>query len=408
MASREAGYPPRAPGGKRMTAPARVLFFLPSLGAYRDRVQLLMEVSRGVERLVLLVGVADAGLDASGYNHFRLVEVGFRRGLRPLNMLRSRVLAARLIRSESINVVHDTFCTLLPLLFAKRRYRGVRFCASTFVDMAWRLRYVWGDTPLWRKLRSRGKLTMYVNRLLERMWVARADRVIVQAPGLVPRLLESNRIPESRVAVVTNNVDVNRWAPADRAREARSQSGPLRMLFLGGIGPTRGAPAMLETVKLLTDRGVPATLTVAGSWEMDAETGFRSSTRRLGIEDRVSVAGRLSPEGVLEAFRSHDVFLYQTINDGSPRIVLEAMASGMAIIASHHPGIDVLDPEGHAISFTDFGDAEHMAELAAGFCEHPERLQKKGRKAREIAVERFNSRAVAGQYVDFYGRILSA
>ena len=84
-----------------------------------------------------------------------------------------------------------------------------------------------------------------------------------------------------------------------------------------------------------------------------------------------------------------------------------AMAAGMAIIASHHPGIDVLDPEENASSFTRFGDSDHIAKLAAGFCEHRELLREKGRRAREIAVERFNSRAVAAQYVDFYSRVVS-
>ena len=91
-----------------MTAPTRVLFFLPSLRAYRDRVQLLMEVSRGVELFVLLVGIADGELDVLGHDRFRVVQVGFKRGQRPLNKLRASVLAARLVHSESINVVHDT------------------------------------------------------------------------------------------------------------------------------------------------------------------------------------------------------------------------------------------------------------------------------------------------------------
>ena len=389
-----------------MTAPARVLFFLPSLQAYQDRAQLLMEVSRGVERLVLLVGIADKELEVSGYDRFRLVEVGFRRGLRPLNMLRASLLAARLIRSESINVVHDTFYTLLPLLPARRLLR-VTFCASVFADVGWRLRYVWGDTPLWRKLRSRGKLVTYANRLLERMWVARSDRIVVQAPGLVERIVELNSVPESRVAVLRNSVDLDYWAPADEMTAARAQGEPLRILFVGGIGPTRGGPAMLEAVKLLTERGVPARLTIVGGWELDAESGFRSAISRLGIEDRVSITGRLSRERVLEAFRSHDVFLYQTINDGSPRIVLEAMACGMAIIASHHPGIDVLDPDGHAVSFTRFGDAERIAELAAGFLERPEQLREKGSEARAIAMDRFNHREVATEYVGFYAHALS-
>jgi len=390
-----------------MTAPARVLFFLPSLQAYQDRAQLLMEVSRGVERLVLLVGIADKELDVSGYDGFRLVEVGFRRGLRPLNMLRASLLAARLIRNESINVVHDTFCTLLPLLFARKRYPGVTFCASVFANEGWRLRYVWGDTPLWRKLRSRGKLAMYANRLLEGMWVARSDRVVVQAPGLVERIAEFNPIPESRVAVLRNSVDLDYWAPAYGMTAARAQGEPLRILFVGGIGPTRGGPAMLEAVKLLTERGVPARLTVVGGWELDAESGFRSAISRLGIEDRVSVSGRLSRERILETFRSHDVFLYQTINDGSPRIVLEAMACGMAVIASHHPGIDVLDPDGDAVSFTRFGDAERIAELASGFLERPDLLRAKGRNARAIAMGRFNHREVAAEYVSFYAHALS-
>jgi len=385
-----------------------VLFFLPSIAAYRDRVQLMMEVSRGLRSLTLVVGIVDQEIDTSDYPAFEIVDAGFKPRQRPLNLWKVNRLISRLISERSVDIVHDTFGNLIPLMFRKSRYPGVTFLTSLFQNEGWRLKYVWGDVPLHRKLFSWSTATMYMNRLFERAVIKRSDYVIVQAPRLIERVTEFNDVPTSKIRILTNNVDVDEWSPlSDSSAPTHSGSEDLQILFVGGIGRTRGVPTMIDAVSLLARRGIGATLTLVGSPEPNAVQELSDQANNLGISDRIIFAGRMSREQVRAAFSNYELFLYLTINDGSPRIILEAVSTGIPIIATRHPGIEVIDPDGSVISYAGPDDAEAVAGLVTDFINDRTGWEEKVITGRRIAEERFGSEHVARQYVDLYQELVN-
>jgi glycosyltransferase involved in cell wall biosynthesis len=367
---------------------------------------MLGEVARNTDRFIFLIGRDDGLSEIPDVDDLDFVLASFGRGGRVANLWRANRIASRLIKNERINVVHDTFGNLLPLMYMKRRFPDVSFCTSLFNLVGWRARHVWGDMPLHRLLRSRGGALMFANHWVEHRTVNRADHVIVQAPGLIPRLREYADVPDERLEVITNNVDTEFWHPqADRIAYGKDHS-ELRLLYIGGIGPSRGGPAMLDMMARLVGDGINVKLTIIGGWERYAEEMIRERVQELNIGDRVSFPGRVTREGVRDAFHENDLFVYQTINDGSPRIVLEAMASGIPILASHHPGTDVLDPDQEIINFTDYSDVPQMVESVTNFVNDPSTRWKRADHGREVAVEKFSPGAVAQQYIDLYERVL--
>jgi len=366
-----------------------------------------MEVSNLVDRLLLLVGTADLDLPLSDFPRFSLEEVGFHRGVRPVNMIKASIVASQIAKRESLNIIHDSFATLAPLLLIKRRYPDIKFVVSQYANEEWRLHHVWNGIPLYRHLLSRGSWKMYVGRLGEKVVLPRTDRVVVQAPGLVPRILQSNRLNPSNVSVITNSVDHLIWAPAG-SRPTRSASQPIRLLFVAPLGITRGAPAVLEAFSKMIRKGMHATLTLSGQEEPFSKGIVDAVIEREDLDRHIERRERLSKAELLEAFHTHDILLYQTINDGSPRTVLEAMASGIPIIASHHPGIDVMDPDGKAISFTHYGDIEAMVSLVEDYAKSPEAWHERAIQGRSIIEDLFTPRAVAKQYASMYEKLLSS
>jgi glycosyltransferase involved in cell wall biosynthesis len=166
---------------------------------------------------------------------------------------------------------------------------------------------------------------------------------------------------------------------------------------------------MFEALRILKERNVPALLTMAGGpqWERFSGRYLESLLDQGDLRKSVKRVGRLSSDELLLAFHSHDLFLYQTMNDGSPRIVLEAMASGIPIIASHHPGIDVLDPGQKAIGFTEYGDAAKIADLIEDYMSNHVPWWERAAEGRRIVETRFTKVVGAAQYVDLYDRLLS-
>ena len=111
----------------------RVIFFLPTISGYMDRVNLLMEASDQIEHMTLIVGSLDRPVDCSNHQNFKMIEIGFKRRMRPLNMWKSSRIAQNILREQDADVVHDTMGMLYPLFRKKNDYPQVRFVTSFFM-----------------------------------------------------------------------------------------------------------------------------------------------------------------------------------------------------------------------------------------------------------------------------------
>lgn len=383
----------------------RLLFFLPNISAYRDRTRLLMEVSRGLDRLILMVGQLDEDVDTTSYPNLRVVPVGFRRGNRPYNLARASWLAVRAIKNERISVVHDTFGTLLSLFFVKKPYPHVKFVESFYFLSGWRLRHVWNDVPTWKLFSNRSKAMLYPNAMVEQLACRFADNVVVQAPGLIDQLLEYTTIPRTKVSVLTNNVDSSYWNVGQDKPRHRPAKSPVRLLFIGSsIARTRGALHLIEAVRAARDRSISVALTMmGGKWEWFTREPVQTLINKYGLQEQIRVVdSRVAQAEVRSAFWNHDLFVYQTMNDGSPRVVLEALASGLPVIASHHPGIDVIDPTGEFIAFTNYGDVPHIVAWIQDYAQNHSAWQERAHLGHQRITGRFSTPVVARQYVSFY------
>ena len=383
----------------------RVLFFLPNVSGYVDRVQLLSHVSDRVGLLILLIGDLDSLVSEEGHPNLLIREVGAIKGIFPLNSWRASSKAARFISERHLDIVHDTFGTLLPLFRRKARYPQVKFVTSYFVSNGLRLRTTWAGSSSFRNVRFlRQTVRMYLGRWLERQIGRATDEVVLQAPGLAEEFLVDLEIGDSDVSVLTNNVDTGFWHPGNRNR---STDGPLRLMFAGGIDRTRGVPNLVDAVAELQSRGVNARLTIAGTWGPGVRTALLGQIGLRALSDVVELSGRLSRTELRDAFRSSDLFVYPTSNEGSPRVVLEALSTGLPVIATRHPGIVVLDPEDQFIEFLDSTNPVNIADKILEAASDSRRLLSRSTAGRDAAVRRFSTEAVADEYANYYGRLVT-
>jgi glycosyltransferase involved in cell wall biosynthesis len=368
-----------------------------------DRVKLLMEASDQIEHLTLIVGLLDRSVDCSNHQNFEIIEIGFKRRMRPLNMWKSSRVAENILREQDADVVHDTMGMLYPLFRKKSDYPQVRFVTSFFILFGWRLSHVWHKYSTFHLLTATSTAMMYPNRWLERRMAQMADHVVLQAPGLTDHLVSDVPSARNKTHVITNNVDAEFWTPSPR----RMSNERLNLLFVGGVDHSKGFFVLLDTMAELRNRGVDAILTVVGRPNSIAAKQVQESIHRMSLEDTVQFNDRVNREELREFYRSADIFIYQTINDGSPRVVLEALACELPVIGSTHPGIEVLDSEKRFIAFSDFGDIQTIVEHVEDFLRDSEAWSQRATLGRKTIETEFTSRAVAQQYADFYTAIVS-
>ena len=131
----------------------------------------------------------------------------------------------------------------------------------------------------------------------------------------------------------------------DIAQRADTCAGPaIRALVVSRIDPRKGLRVLPAMVRGLLDSGLDFTLDVVGP--AVGQPGEREKTdivaesRRLGVEERVSFRGSIPPEQLLPAYAGYDLFLLPTLpGEGIPRVLLEAMATGLPIVTTRVAGI---------------------------------------------------------------------
>ena len=99
----------------------------------------------------------------------------------------------------------------------------------------------------------------------------------------------------------------------------------------------------------------------------------------------VRVLGKLGPEELRKAYQGASVFVFPTFCDGFGMVLLEAMSSGLPIIATPHCAAPELVEDGAAGVICPVGDAEAFAAAMADACANRSVWVKRGVAAQEIA-----------------------
>jgi glycosyltransferase involved in cell wall biosynthesis len=187
------------------------------------------------------------------------------------------------------------------------------------------------------------------------------------------------------VVVMPNGVDPAEFGlTADSPPRSLRNHGPLRLLFVGRLAVEKGIPILLRACEQLTD--VDFNLTIAGGGPR--ETELRALAAGPALAGRVALTGSV-PRGSLGAvYRGADLLIAPSLSEAFPVVALEALASGLPVIAS--------DVSGHRESIVDgvngllvpVGDPAALAGAIRGLAVDRARLAELASHAAK-SVERF-------------------
>ncbi len=250
--------------------------------------------------------------------------------------------------------------------------------------------------------------------LLDRMRIARglgrrvfraARRVTVISTPLVERVAALG-VARDKVAVIPMPVDTSLVDELQSNKLGPRPDGRIALLFAGRLVERKGAEYAIRALKILVDKGLNASLTIAGDGPLRVDLDNLCDELELGT--RVRFAGMLPPDKVLAAMRKSDVFLMPAVTDwkgeqeGFGMVIVEAMLCGVPVVASRSGGITdiIVDGEnGLLVSERDSAAIAAAVERVAGDPEFSTRL---AAAARAGALERFHPDAIARRFEDVY------
>lgn len=154
---------------------------------------------------------------------------------------------------------------------------------------------------------------------------------------------------QSDIEVVSNGIDSARFSP-DGPGDERIESPAI--LFVGRLVEGKRPIDVVHTLAEVYEKGIDAKLYVAG--EGPLEPDMRQAAAENGVEESIVFLGYVSYDEMPNIYRSSDVLVLPSRDEGMPRTVLEAMASGTPVVASDLPQIEsILAGSGQTVPIGD-------------------------------------------------------
>ncbi|MBA3429898.1 MAG: glycosyltransferase family 4 protein [Actinobacteria bacterium] len=229
------------------------------------------------------------------------------------------------------------------------------------------------------------------HRAMYRLGLRAVDGVIAVSTDTERSFRESLGLNGHPIDVVCNAVDVELFPPRVLRDEVRSQLGlnpsDHVMTMVGTFKRQKGHSVLIDALADAKDRLPHLKIILVGDGELRNE--IATSVRTHGLEDRVHFLG--SRRDVPQILAASDSFILPSLWEGLPVALVEAMASGLPVIATSVSGTSEVMDDGVTGWVVPAGDASALKTAMLDLVADPQRAARMGVAGRECVEARFSA-----------------
>jgi phosphatidylinositol alpha-1,6-mannosyltransferase len=175
------------------------------------------------------------------------------------------------------------------------------------------------------------------------------------------RELAQRTAPDIDVRVIANGVDLECFCPAEGRPNPHH---PLRLVCVGRLIERKGQRHLLAAVRRLRDAGREVEVVLVGTG--DDEEALHRQTAELGLSDCVRFTGCVPHDEMPDLYRTADIFVLPSYNEGMSIALLEAMACGLPVIVTNTGGTrELVHDNGMVVPWADVGALARSIEVLA-------------------------------------------
>jgi sugar transferase (PEP-CTERM/EpsH1 system associated) len=253
-----------------------------------------------------------------------------------------------------------------------------------------------GENPRYRRLRR---------------WMAPfIDRYIAVSEDLQHWLVERAGVQRPKVVYIANGIDLATFDArhaAPRPRRLLADFAPPGSVLLGNVArldKVKDQASLLAAFALLRDETAPSPCRLIIAGEGSQRAALQQQIDQLGLRETVRLLGDRNDVSALLA--ECDVFVLSSIAEGMPVTLMEAMASGLPVVATDVGGVASVVEDGVTGTLVPARDPRALANALETYVADESLRRRHGAAGHDRAVEHFSLDAMVASYVALYEALL--
>lgn len=317
----------------------------------------------------------------------------------PRNFSQAVEKLAEVYDIEKPDIVHSTLFRS-DIVTRKLRSKYATPLISSFVNNSY--------NPLRFKKQSLSmQLKLRLVQLYDTISSRKVDFFISNSETIKQSKAASTLVNKGKVKVIYRGRDIDQFVYTKDKYDLESLKKSLKiegkrvLLNVSRLIERKGQLDMVNAMPSILEKFPDTVLLIAGHGVYEEKLKARS--KKLNIEDSVKILGRR--KDVPQLLSISDIFLYPSYFEGLPGALIEAMLSEKIIICSDIPeNLECIDNES-AVIF-ERGNVEEITNNVLNAMEDPSKYRDLAKKAREIAVEKFDIKKIAFEYEATYNKVI--
>jgi glycosyltransferase involved in cell wall biosynthesis len=245
---------------------------------------------------------------------------------------------------------------------------------------------------------------------MERWATRAADAVIFEAPRIGEFLTQRIGVRKDRLSMIPNGVNLEVYHPAEAGWPGRAAireelfkgEGLLIVGAVMSLLPKKNPFLLVDSAARVLKEIPRARFFIAGDGPLRSEVEER--IREHGIGDKFRLLG--IRRDIPELFRAIDMLALCSDREGCPNVVLEAMASGLPVVATYAGGTDQLVKDGENGRLVAIRDTDRFTEALTDLLDRPAAAALMGRKGLERVRENFSLQRMVDRTQELYEELL--
>lgn len=244
--------------------------------------------------------------------------------------------------------------------------------------------------------------------MLDRIAIKKTDYLACVSEDLAKYMVDVVGVPNDQLGVITNGIELNNQRPHwDTIKyPMRGQYGipeNARVLVTAGrLEQVKGHQYLIEAIQKVKKYFVNLFLWILGDGSLKSD--IENFVNCSGLSNFIFMPGNVF--NVSDYLRESDIFVLSSLSEGTPMALLEAMATGLPIIATRVGGIPEILENGRAGILVDPGSSDAIGDAIKTVFEDDNLALSLGRAAYKLSLEKYGSKTMVNKYENLYLNLL--